>query len=90
MSATIWKFVLNLADEQDVLMPEGAAILSCQVQNGTPCIWALVRPDAPTQEVRRIQIFGTGHPMDVTPKVFVGTFQIHGGALVFHVFEVPK
>ncbi len=70
-------------------MPIGAKILTVQTQNDIPCLWALVDPQAET-EGRNIEIFGTGHPVlsDLgTAREYIGTFQMHNGTLVFHVFE---
>jgi len=83
---TIWKFPLRVTDSQLVLMPEGAKILCVQVQDATPCLWAKIDPNlAPTP--RKIETRGTGH--DVGPQCdhYIGTYQLHGGALVFHVFD---
>ena len=84
---TIYKYALDAKGEQIIDMPGDALILSAQVQNGTICLWALVNPGAaPTQH--KIAVFGTGHPFDLTDSWrFIGTVQMHGGALVFHVFE---
>ena len=87
MAWTIWKFPLEVTDEQVIEVPQGAALLSCQVQSGTPCLWALVDDSAPRVK-RRIRIHGTGHPVaGVDHLSFVDTFHLHGGQLVFHVFE---
>lgn len=67
-------------------MPEGAEILTVQVQHEAPCIWAKVNLNAPA-ETRLIEIFGTGHPMSETERRYIGSYQSRGGALVFHVFE---
>lgn len=68
-------------------MPVGAKILTVQVQNGIPCMWAMVDPDASTEEVT-IRVHGTGHPICDSAKLeYIGTFQIYGGGLVFHVFK---
>lgn len=84
---TIWKFPLEVTDEQRVEMPEAAEILCVQVQGGVPCIWARVIPDA-MKKKRTIAIYGTGHPMKVRQcDTYVGTFQLQGGALVFHVYS---
>jgi hypothetical protein len=32
-------------------------------------------------------VYGTGHPVVDEPRKYVGTFQMRGGLLVFHVFE---
>jgi len=84
---TIYKYPIRATDVQSVEMPEGAEILTVQTQNGDACIWALVNEDAP-YKVRRIEVFGTGHQVSEEHKrKYIGTFQLRGGALVFHVFE---
>lgn len=87
MAQTIWKFELPVEDEPSVRMPLGAEVLTVQTQAGKPCLWALVDPAAPKHD-RRFRIVGTGHPFDdADAHRYIGTFQMHGGALVFHVFE---
>lgn len=83
---TIWKFPLNITDVQQITVPGGSEFLSVQVQRGIPCIWALVDSTQPKRQVE-IRIYGTGHPIDQIGQ-FIGTFQVQGGALVFHVFAV--
>lgn len=90
MDKTIWKFPLKSEDYQRIKMPFGAEILSVQTQNETPCIWALVNPQENEIEERRFELFGTGHFIqcdDDKNRKFIGTFQLGGGALVFHLFE---
>jgi hypothetical protein len=88
MSITIWKFPLTITDVQQVLMPHGAIILTCQTQGEAPVLWAIVDPDRPEAN-REIHMFGTGHPIPPNGggRRYIGTFQIAGGSLVFHVFE---
>ena len=82
---SIRKFpVEEVTGEQSVEMPVGAQPLSVQVQAGQVCIWSLVDPKA-KKEKRFVQIFGIGHPV-VNEGAFIGTFQMSGGAPVFHVF----
>jgi hypothetical protein len=85
---TVWKFPLEINDEQDVTMPANSHILCVQVQGVTPCLWALCSPEMP-EETRKILITGTGHEReDLAGFVpYIGSFQLAGGALVFHVFE---
>jgi hypothetical protein len=84
---TIWKFPIQVQDQVIVDMPHGAALMCVQVQNGVPCLWALVDPDQPLK-ARRFRVYGTGHPLDPDGvEFYVGTFQISEGSLVFHVFE---
>jgi hypothetical protein len=85
---TVWKFPLVIDDVQYVQMPANAHILTVQMQESTPCLWALVNPAMPV-ESRKILIAGTGHPReDLNDLVnYIGTFQDYGGSLIFHVFE---
>jgi len=86
MTKQIWKFALDIADAQQILMPQAAQILSIGVQQAQPRIWALVDVDAP-QVYRIIRVFGTGDTLVDSPGDFIGTFQMHDGFLVYHVFD---
>lgn len=96
MKKSIWKFPIQINDNVTISMPQGAEILTVQTQqigkfnpDKTPCLWALVNPNNATEE-RSFEVFGTGHPMHCDMGVdrkYIGTFQIRGGELVFHVFE---
>jgi hypothetical protein len=85
----IFKYPLKVVDEQVLSLPLGAKILCVQSQLGEPKLWALVDPDAP-QENRVIRTHGTGHPVaDTNHNLFyLGTYQLQGGHVIFHVFEV--
>lgn len=85
MSRIIWKFHISPADTIEFSMPVGARILTLQTQFGEPCIWAEVDDQAPT-EIRKFRTYGTGHPMD-GDLTYVGSYQLNGGGLVFHVYE---
>jgi hypothetical protein len=84
---TIWKYILHIADEITIGMPEGAVVLSVQDQQGIACLWVKVDPTKPKVN-RDFAIFGTGHPINRDRLHFIGTIQQHEGALVWHVFEV--
>lgn len=82
---TIWKYPLEVRDENIITMPHGASVLAVQMQGDIPCLWALVDPSL-LNENRLFRTYGTGHPFDLKDATgFVGTYQIRG--LVFHVFE---
>lgn len=87
----IWKFPVPLLDETSVEMPKDARILTVQTQFDEPQVWAVVDPKAPV-EMRRFRWIGTGHPNDayLFDGVYVGTVQLHGGELVFHLFEETR
>lgn len=88
MSKSIYKYDFQTNDTVVIEMPKGAVILSLQVQRERPCLWAFVQPGV-ANESRWFRIFGTGHsiPANFEGK-FLGTYQLQGGALVFHVFEI--
>ena len=82
----IWKWELEITDRQELSMPVAARLLDVQMQNGRPCLWASCDENA--QRVQRIiDIYGTGNPMPENPGEYIGTFQVEGGLLVFHVFD---
>lgn len=87
MKKTIWKYPLEFTDTQNVMMPEGAEILTAQLQNGGGlCVWALVNPGAPQQR-REIEVLGTGNPAPEAKRRYIATVQMQGGKLVWHIFE---
>jgi hypothetical protein len=81
---TIYKYSLA-AGMQTIDMPQGAEILTVQVQRFEPQLWALVDPAAAVVPMT-FAVYGTRHPVSDEPQRYVGTFQVSGGALVFHVF----
>lgn len=86
---TIYKYEVPIEDEFVVELPESAKILCVQVQHGEPFFWALV-DTANQPERRRFSLRGTGHVLDeylVESANYVGSFQLRGGALVFHLFD---
>lgn len=84
---TVWKFVIADPDTP-VTMPVGAEILHVAAQHAVVCVWALVDPKAPHEE-RRLVVAGTGHPIPAERGRFLGTVLLHGGALVFHIWDQP-
>lgn len=89
MQKTIFKYKFEVNDNVYIEMPLDSDILSVHVQNGIPCLWALVDVGN-ERERRRFEIFVTGHPVECNSKIvrkFIGTFQLSGEDLVFHLFE---
>ena len=87
---TIWKFRPPIQDSLAIEMPREAQLLCVQTQRNTPCIWALVDSDAPI-ETRHFAWRGTGHPCGGLKAIgHVGSIQLLGGELVFHLFEVSE
>lgn len=85
----IWKFSLDIIDQQTIAMPLDAKILTVQMQMGGAQLWALCNENQTQTEDRSIAIYGTGNPMPEEPGEYIATFQGMGGALVWHAFELP-
>jgi hypothetical protein len=83
----IWKYELRINDTQKIKMPRGAKGLDVQWQFDKLCMWVLCDENNITED-RVIAIYGTGHHLPMTIGTYVGTFQMEGGNLVFHVFLV--
>ena len=90
MIKRIYKYKIPVQDEFTMELPQGAYILTVQSQREVPCIWAVVDPDAPLEPIC-FRVAGTGHDIEWdTVKRYIGTFQLCGGDLVFHLFEIHK
>lgn len=83
---TIWKFSVTVIDNFQIQMPEGAKILTVDMQGDVPYIWAIVVPNSPLQ-IRKFVLRGTGHPFVGGEDNYIGSFQLIEGLLVFHLFE---
>lgn len=87
MNNTIWKYPLKVTDINRIELPMGAKILCVQVQADAPCLWAEVNSLETDKSVHVIETFGTGHELDQSNRVYIGTYQINNRFLVFHVYE---
>jgi hypothetical protein len=83
---TIYKYLIEPGTDA-FEMPKGAQVLTVQTQDNRPHIWALIDVDESRVEMRKFVPYGTGHLMPDEPGQYIGTFQLNGGALVFHLFE---
>jgi hypothetical protein len=90
MSKTIWKFDLQLTDNQYLAMPKGARILDLQVRKGRPYIWAEVDTEEVTEK-RYFTTYSTGGYIksedEEWRRSYIGTFRLEGGHHSFHVYE---
>lgn len=89
MAQSIWKYPLRAGAGDDIAiqMPQGARLLTVQMQGAAPWLWALVEPDRP-REQRQFQVVGTGWELDWSDakREYIGTVQ--AGTFVWHFFEV--
>lgn len=80
---TIWKYPITLLRTR-IEMPRGAEILSFQLQQDVPTIWACVDPDK-GKVARTVRVYGTGAEMNDVLGKYIGTAQESG--YVWHAFD---
>ena len=87
----IWKFPMVIGDNH-ITMPAHSQVLCVQAQYDRPVLWALVfdTDDTAPKTIRTFHTYGTGHKRESIEGRYIGTYQLEGGALVFHVFEELK
>lgn len=85
----IHKFPFIVNNLFGIDMKIGAQILGVETQFGQPCIWALVDPEA-GYETREFRVVSTGFgvPDGTDLGTFVGTFMLHEGRFVGHLFDL--
>lgn len=86
---TIWKYPVQ-AGPFTLDLPIGSRILTVQTQVDSPELWVEVPDTEARTEPRHFMAYGTGHPMDEPVREYIGTFQLEGGWLVFHLYEVES
>ena len=87
MSKVIWKQTIAVMPSQSVMMPEGAEILTVQVQKDMLCLWYKCDPLISERKERYFHIYGTGHPIlpDDVGEKYISTVQQEN--LVWHIYE---
>jgi hypothetical protein len=88
MQLTVWKYTLAVTSTKQTLsFPQNAQILEVATQNHAICLWVLVDRHTQSLENRVFEVFGTGHDIPEGIRQHIGTVQMLGGALIWHVFE---
>jgi len=88
MAKVIFKYPIQIADDFTLDMPGGARILTVQLQNGNPYIWAIVEDTIPLLTYS-FRVIGTGNPFSPDYRDrYIGTVQT--GPFVWHIFEVSE
>ena len=88
MKRTIWKYDLEVTDEQTIQIPQGASVLTVDTQDGLPKLWMAVCPGEKKLPVR-VAIIGTGNTLWCDGWTYAGSFKMRQDILVFHVFVEP-
>ena len=83
----IYKYQVKPGDigEFSVAMPRTSTVVAVQMQGDDPQMWVIVDPGSPVM-MRRFRVVATGESFDPTWR-YIGTFQMRGGGLVFHLLE---
>jgi len=90
----IWKFKLEITDEQIIDLPKSAKLLTIQMQGENPVLWVIVKDGIVPycKRQRKFVTFGTGItlperglPPSYRMRKYIGTYQKDG--FVGHVFE---
>lgn len=92
MTQRVFKYEVPIDDRFTLKLPRHAKIIAFQVQHEQPQVWALVDPEEKTMMDRDFILAGTGHPIDEREDNLhhLGTWQMRGGSLVWHLFEVIR
>ena len=73
---------------QDVMMPEGAEILTARMDDDDLLLWAFVDAEAPSTVPREIEIQSENFTVNAeVPRRFIATAQTHHGSPCWHIFE---
>jgi len=82
---TIFKYQLKNMNEQLFWLHAGAKLLHSDIQHGEMTLWFLVDSDQP-KACAQVNLYATGEKIPDDHGEHVGTFVLHGGALVLHAF----
>ena len=89
----------------EISMVKGAVILDVQAQTelrdpgdgnmmpmSTGRIWVLADPEEKEKEQRTFLLMETGVPFEIAEEetAYIGTYQVYGGKIVLHLFEILK
>lgn len=82
---TVYKYPLQLIDEQKVQLPVNAQPLHVGVQHGEIYVWCRVDPDFEATETIIFSVAGTGAVRKDMGE-HLSTFMMYSGNMVLHVF----
>lgn len=80
----IYKYPLEWKAEQTIELPLVGA-LTVQMQNHTPCLWAVVNEEVPTVKIK-VYMVGTGQEIDCVEKELAYLNTVQYGVYVWHFF----
>lgn len=63
--SVIYKYQMKIEEKQDIELPVGAEIIRVDDVDGLFWLWAIVDPDQTEREVRHLEFYKTGQPIEV-------------------------
>lgn len=83
---TIYKYKLDVCDQQTVSVPQDFILLKIGVQKDSICMWGECESDMPMRTMD-IRCFGTGHRIPDIPLRYLGSAITEDGFFVWHFYE---
>lgn len=90
---TIYKYPLNMVENQTLMLPRGAEILKVALSKTVEpdiWLWAKIYPDNPETLAVEVKIVGTGHPIPDNAGGYFDTIfyprALGAADFVFHLF----
>jgi len=81
----MYKYPIN-KDRQKLDLPKGSVIHSVENQYGNVVLYALINTATEERETYEIMVYSTGQEFIEEGQEFLGTVNLQGGQLMFHVF----
>lgn len=85
----IWKYPLEITEEQTIEVPKKYEVLCIQTQDNEPFLWVLVEEDDYLIILKIITLETGEDAHRVNLKDYIGTYQVDDGSFVGHVFIMP-
>lgn len=82
----IWKYKLRIEKSQEIEFPENAKILTAQVQDNIPCIWAEVDDSKAKKEIKTFYLIPTGEEVNNGSR-YIATLPFNNGKIIQHLYE---
>jgi hypothetical protein len=83
----VYKYPVPVNKVFTLKLPEKAEILTVQMQQDNPKLWVLVEVGQPAI-TRTFRLAETGYDIEEENLVYINTFQVDSGQLIYHLFEV--
>ena len=89
MKKKIYKYKLQITENQEIEVPIGYQILSLDVQDNMPYIWILIDPLQEEKMKLKFSFYTTGQDIDCSNMKYIdyiGTVHLCNSSLVYHCF----